>query len=94
MGGKALKGPADRLLRELGHDSSVVGVARIYAELASVLVIDEVDAALAAEVEAVGMRCVVMPTIMSSPDVAAELSRVSLAAIGVDVGVGTPENGG
>lgn len=94
VGGKALKGPADRLLRELGHDSSVVGVARIYAELASVLVIDEVDAALAAEVEAVGMRCVVMPTIMSSPDVAAELSRVSLAAIGVDVGVGTPENGG
>ena len=82
VGGKALKGPADRLLRELGHDSSVVGVARIYAELASVLVIDEVDAALAPEVEAAGMRCVVMPTIMSSPEVAGELARGCLAAVG------------
>jgi LPPG:FO 2-phospho-L-lactate transferase len=29
VGGAALKGPADRMLRELGHDASVVGVARL-----------------------------------------------------------------
>ena len=32
VAGAALKGPADRLLRELGHESSVVGVARLYAD--------------------------------------------------------------
>ncbi|MFS8586135.1 MAG: 2-phospho-L-lactate transferase, partial [Acidimicrobiia bacterium] len=40
VGGRALKGPADRLMRELGHEDSVVGVARLYAPLAGHLVID------------------------------------------------------
>jgi coenzyme F420-0:L-glutamate ligase len=44
IAGAALKGPADRLLRELGHDASVVGVARLYAPLVGTLVIDDVDA--------------------------------------------------
>lgn len=81
IGGAALKGPADRMLRELGHDVSVVGVARLYAELASVLVIDEVDAALADEVAAAGIRPVVAPTIMSTPEKAAALGRTVLEAI-------------
>ncbi len=74
VGGAALKGPADRMLRELGGESSVVGVARLYRELAATLVIDEVDAALAVEVEKAGMKAVVMPTIMSEPGVAAALA--------------------
>ena len=68
VGGAALKGPADRMLAELGHDASVVGVARLYAPIASVLVIDPVDADLADDVEALGMRCVVTPSVMSTPD--------------------------
>ena len=51
----AVKGPADRLLTELGHDASVVGVARLYAPLAATLVIDEADADLADAVEAEGI---------------------------------------
>ena len=47
VGGAALKGPADRLLRELGHEASVTSIARWYAPLSATLVIDEVDAALA-----------------------------------------------
>jgi LPPG:FO 2-phospho-L-lactate transferase len=81
IAGAALKGPADRMMRELGHDASVVGVARLYAEIASVLVVDEADAGAAAEVEASGIRCVVAPTIMSSPDAAAALATVALAAV-------------
>ena len=81
VAGAALKGPADRMLRELGHEASVVGVARLYAPIASVLVIDEADAASAPEVEATGMRCVVVPTIMSSPSVAAALARATLDAV-------------
>ena len=48
IAGKALKGPADRMLAELGHEASVVGVARLWAPYAATLVIDEADAALAA----------------------------------------------
>jgi LPPG:FO 2-phospho-L-lactate transferase len=76
IAGAALKGPADRLLRELGHESSVVGVARLYADVAGTLVIDAADAELAAAVEAEGVRCVVAPTVMSSASAAAELARV------------------
>ncbi|MGZ0186140.1 MAG: 2-phospho-L-lactate transferase [Acidimicrobiales bacterium] len=75
VAGVALKGPADRLMRELGHEASVVGVARIYRDIAATLVVDTADAGLAGAVEAEGMACVVTDTIMSSPEVAADLSR-------------------
>jgi LPPG:FO 2-phospho-L-lactate transferase len=78
VGGQALKGPADRLMRELGHEDSVIGVARLYAPFAGTLVIDEVDAAHADAVRATGLRCVVTDTIMRDPAAAAALSRVAL----------------
>ncbi len=81
VGGAALKGPADRMMTELGHEASVVGVARLYADIAAVLVIDPVDAHLAAAVESTGMRCVITPSIMSSPEIAAELARVTISAV-------------
>ena len=81
VAGAAIKGPADRLLVELGHQSSVVGVARLYAPLASALVVDESDAGLAAAVEAEGMRCVVAPTVMHGPAEAEALARVCLQAV-------------
>ena len=80
VAGAALKGPADRMLRELGTDASVVGVARLYASWVGTLVIDEADAADAAAVEAEGVHCVVAPTVMSSPQRAAGLAKVVLGA--------------
>jgi LPPG:FO 2-phospho-L-lactate transferase len=82
IAGAALKGPADRLLREMGFESSVVGVARWYAPWMGTLVIDEADAALAGAVESEGVRCLVAPTIMSSVEHAATLSRTVLDAVG------------
>jgi LPPG:FO 2-phospho-L-lactate transferase len=76
VAGAALKGPADRLLRELGHEVSVVGVARLYAPVAATLVVDDADADLAPAVEAEGVRCVVAPAIMRGPAEAAALARV------------------
>jgi len=81
VAGAALKGPADRMLRELGEESSVVGVARRYREVIATLVIDEADAELASAVAATGVRPVVAPTIMSSPEAAAELARRTIAAV-------------
>lgn len=93
VAGAALKGPADRLLTELGEEASALGVARRLAPYAGTLVVDEADAGLAPAIEAVGVRCVVAPTVMTTPEVAAELCRVVLAAAGgagaqgrVDVG--------
>lgn len=80
IGGKALKGPADRLLVELGHESSALGVARIYRDLAAVMVIDDVDASLAADIEALGMTCVVAPTIMRDVETARALAHTTVTA--------------
>lgn len=82
VGGAALKGPADRMMVELGHEASVVGVARLYRDIAGTLVIDPADAHLAGEVEAAGMRCVVQPSIMSDPVVGAALARAVIDAAG------------
>ena len=81
VGGAAIKGPADRMLTELGHEASVVGVARLYASITSALIIDPVDAHLAGDVEAAGMRCVVTPSIMSTPEAAKGLAEVTLASV-------------
>jgi LPPG:FO 2-phospho-L-lactate transferase len=78
IAGRALKGPADRMLTELGGEASVVGVARMWAPFAATLVIDEADRDRAGEVEAAGMRAVVGPTIMSGPPEAAALARLVL----------------
>ncbi len=76
--GAALRGPADRLMSGLGHEASVVGVAHLYAGVASVLVIDSADAGRAGEVRATGMGCVVGPTVMHGPEEAAALARLTL----------------
>lgn len=80
IAGRALKGPADRMLAELGHEPSVVGVARLWAPLAAALVVDEADAALASAVEAEGTRCIVAPSVMSGPAEAAHLAQAVLGA--------------
>lgn len=80
VGGTALKGPADRLLVELGGQASPAGVAERLTEVAGSLVIDEVDAAWKKAVEAAGMRAVVAPTVMSDPGRARHLAQVVLAA--------------
>lgn len=78
VGGSALKGPADRLLRELGHQATSEGIARFYAELAATVVIDRSDEADAPAVRARGVRCVVTSTVMASASRAAALAKVVL----------------
>jgi LPPG:FO 2-phospho-L-lactate transferase len=79
IGGKALKGPADRMLASLGHEATALGVARGYAGLIDAFVLDDVDAALAPAVEALGIRPVVTATIMTD-----DASRERLAAAVLD----------
>jgi LPPG:FO 2-phospho-L-lactate transferase len=81
IGGRALKGPADRMLASLGHEVSALGVARIHAGLADVFVLDDVDAALAPGVAALGLRPVVADTVMTDDAARARLAGEVLAAI-------------
>lgn len=82
VAGSALKGPADRMLVELGHEASVVGVARLYAPICATLVIDHADADLADACEAEGVRCIVTDTIMHNASVSAALASTTLRATG------------
>jgi LPPG:FO 2-phospho-L-lactate transferase len=79
IAGAALKGPADRMLAELGHDASVLGVAALYKEFASTLVIDTADDSLQSAVESFGLNCIVAETIMSKPGVSESLARTVLS---------------
>lgn len=81
VGGKALKGPADRMLASLGHEPTALGVARGYAGLIDTFVLDTVDAALAPEVEALGLRVVVADTIMTDDASRARLAAETLALL-------------
>jgi LPPG:FO 2-phospho-L-lactate transferase len=78
VAGRALRGPADRMLVSLGHESSALGVARLYAGLVERFVIDESDAALATAIEALGMKVSVLPTVMRSDEDRAGLARALL----------------
>lgn len=80
VAGAALKGPADRLMTELGHESSAAGVARLSRDWAGTIVVDERDRHLADVIEADGVRAVVAPTIMSSPGAAKALAAAVLDA--------------
>jgi LPPG:FO 2-phospho-L-lactate transferase len=83
VGGRALRGPAADMLDTLGHDSSPVGVARLYEGLIDVLVLDREDAGLAPQVRALGIEPVVADTVMRDPQVRRRLAEVTLHAAGV-----------
>jgi LPPG:FO 2-phospho-L-lactate transferase len=69
VGGRALKGPADRMLASLGHEVSAAGVARMYEGLVDGMVIDEVDEGGRSGIEALGMRVFATGAIMrDAPD--------------------------
>jgi LPPG:FO 2-phospho-L-lactate transferase len=83
VGGRALKGPADRMLASLGHEVSAVGVSRMYEGLVSGMVIDGVDDGERLGIEALGMRVLVTAAIMRD-----EQDRVRLAREVLGFGAG------
>ncbi len=66
IAGQVVKGPAAKMLQSLGHEVSAVGVARVYRGLIDLMVIDEQDRALVPQIEALGIRCYVTDTMMTS----------------------------
>jgi LPPG:FO 2-phospho-L-lactate transferase len=65
VAGQAIKGPAARLMAQLGLEASAAAVAHFYGELLDGFVLDEADAGLAEGVKAAGVDVAVLPTIMT-----------------------------
>jgi LPPG:FO 2-phospho-L-lactate transferase len=81
IGGRPVKGPADRLMGPLDMEVSSVGVARAYRDVCATLVIDAAGAADVPRIEALGLRPVVTDTLMRDARIAAALARQTLAAV-------------
>ena len=81
IGGRALKGPADRILASLGHEATALGVARIYAPWVDLFVLDAVDEALAPAIRALGPDVLVTDTIMGDDAARARLAATVLEAV-------------
>jgi len=79
VGGAPVRGMADRLLPATGSAVSALAVAARYADFLDGWVVDEKDATLAEDVEALGLRVAVTDTIMRTPEVAEAVARTALA---------------
>jgi LPPG:FO 2-phospho-L-lactate transferase len=83
VGGAPIKGPADKLMKGLGHEVSAVGVARCYRDFLDVMVIDEQDAHLVSAIEDLGIPTIVTNTIMSDLAAKTGLARTVLHEVGI-----------
>jgi LPPG:FO 2-phospho-L-lactate transferase len=83
VGGKALKGPAARMMKSLGMRVSALGVAELYRGFVDIFVLDRADAGQAGAVEKLGMRAVVTDTIMTGIARKKSLARAVVAALAV-----------
>ena len=90
VGGKSLKGPSDRMMQQLGHEVSAVGVAKLYRDVAGTLVIDRQDAGLRDSIEALGVKVAVCETVMKTLAHKEKLARACMELMEVrrvEVGV-------
>ncbi|MGA9722544.1 MAG: 2-phospho-L-lactate transferase [Candidatus Binatus sp.] len=83
VGGKTLKGPADKMLRGLGMEVSPLGVARLYRDFAGLFILDNADRRYVESIEWLGMRAIATDTIMTNPERAAALAEVVLRELEV-----------
>src|SRR5437016_2876639 len=79
VGGKSLKGPSDKMLAQLGHDPTALGVAKLYADFTGTFVIDPVDKSQSAAIAALGMKIAILPTVMKSRARKRKLARALLS---------------
>ncbi len=83
VGGRALKGPAAKMMKSMGLNSSAAEVAKLYVDFCGVFVLDEVDRKQAAQVEALGMKALVTNTIMKGLRDRKALARVVARELGI-----------
>jgi len=75
VGGKSLKGPSDKMLAQLGYESSAYGVAKLYSDFTGTFVVDPADRSQVGAIEAFGMKVAVVPTVMKTRSDKRKLAR-------------------
>jgi LPPG:FO 2-phospho-L-lactate transferase len=80
VGGKSLKGPSDKMLTQLGHKSTALGVAKLYADFTGTFIIDPVDKSQSAAIAALGMKVAIIPTVMKTLAQKRKLARAILSS--------------
>ena len=79
VGGRAIKGPAAKILRELGREPSVVSVAEHYHDLIDGLVIDTADTHARSAIQSLGLHVAITDTVMKSKMDQARLAAETIA---------------
>jgi LPPG:FO 2-phospho-L-lactate transferase len=80
VGGKSLKGPSDKMLVQLGHEPTALGVAKLYAPFTGTFVIDPADRSQAVAIATLGMKVVILPTVMRTLAQKRKLARALLSS--------------
>ena len=81
VGGKTIKGPADKMMKSLGVEPTAFGVATYYRDFLNTLIIDTVDRKLSPRVESLGIKAVVVPTLMKTMSDEVRLARVAMTEL-------------
>ena len=81
VGGKSLKGPSDKMLAQLGHKPTALGVAKLYADFTATFVIDPADKSQSAAISSLGMKVVILPTVMKTRAQKRDLARALLSRL-------------
>jgi LPPG:FO 2-phospho-L-lactate transferase len=79
VGGKSLKGPSDKMLAQLGHQPTALGVAKLYAAFTGTFIIDSVDKSQSAAIADFGMKVAVLRTVMKTLVQKRKLARALLS---------------
>ena len=79
VGGKSLKGPSDKMLAQLGHAPTAIGVAKLYADFTGTFIIDPADKSQAAAISALSMKVIILPTVMKTRAQKRKLARALLS---------------
>jgi LPPG:FO 2-phospho-L-lactate transferase len=79
VGGKSLKGPSDKMLAQLGHQPTALGVAKLYSDFTGTFVIDPADKSQSAAITALGMKVAILPTVMKTHPQKRKLARSLLS---------------
>jgi LPPG:FO 2-phospho-L-lactate transferase len=79
VGGKTVKGPADKLMKSLGMEASALGVAKFYRNFVDTLIIDKVDRKLAPKIRSLGIKTIVTQTLMKTMIDKVRLARVAVS---------------
>jgi len=79
VAGKSQKRPSDKILAQLGHEPTALGVAKLYADFTATFVIDHADKSQSAAISALGMEVLVLPTVMKTLAQKRKLARALLS---------------